>query len=133
MAKTKHHVYSTLSSDMRYATYAPGGADMQIEADAVFIAGKVNVADARLITPRGAVTTVTAEQLELLEANPVFRLHRENGFVSVSTAAVDPEVAAADMAGRDKSAPLVDADLADTPALTNAPDTKAAPARGRKA
>jgi len=106
------YVFSTLSSNMDYTNHVDGGADLPIELPPVHIKGGAGVADARIITPRGVVTEVTDEQLEYLEANPVFRVHKANGFIIVETKKADPEKVAADMTGRDQSAPMVPEDLA---------------------
>lgn len=108
---SKIFVYSTLTCDQRYTNYVPGGGDLPVPVGSVFVKGGTGVADARLVTPRGVVTEVTEEELAILEANADFNLHRKNGFVEVSASKVDPEKAAADMEGRDASAPLVPADL----------------------
>jgi len=61
------------------------------------------VASKHFVTPEGVVTQVTDKQLELLEANEVFRLHRSNGFLKVhrsekmDTSGLTPE---------DESAPI---------------------------
>lgn len=107
----KIYVYSTLSSDQIYTQTRPGGGDLPVVERDVFIAGKANIPDRRLITPRGVVTAVTAEELELLRGNEVFKLHEANGFISVSDKHVDPEVAASGMVTRDQSAPLEDGDF----------------------
>ena len=65
------------------------------------------MANDRLITPRGVVTEITEEQADYLRANKVFQLHEKNGFVQISDAKTDPDKAAADMTGRDQSAPEV--------------------------
>jgi hypothetical protein len=127
------YVYSTLSSDVNYTNYAQGGGDLPIELPGILIKGGAGVANDRLVTPRGVATPVTDEQLEQLRANEVFKLHEKNGFVQVSQSKIDPDVAAADMTGRDQSAPIVPQDLADDlqPASVGgeSPDDDAAPAR----
>lgn len=110
----KLYVYSTLTNDQRYRNYAQGGKnDMPRPIGEVFIAGGTGVAtnDNRMWTPRGVVTEITEEDRAILENNSDFKLHRENGFVEISEVLVDPEKAAADMTGRDESAPLVPQDL----------------------
>lgn len=106
-----HYVYSTLSAPQEYTTYHSGAADLPQAVQSVFIAGGANVADKRLVTPRGVVTKVTDEELKALETNEVFKLHKANGFISVGAAKKDPEVVAADMTSRDDAAPLVDGDF----------------------
>lgn len=107
----EYYIYSTLTDSMNYTTYREGGADIPLIEGNVTIHGGTNVPDKFLRTPQGVVTPVTEAELELLKANQVFQLHEKNGFIKISEKKVDPEVAAADMEGRDKSAPLVDADF----------------------
>lgn len=128
------YIFSTLASDIAYTNHLPGGADMPIELPPVVIKGGAGVMNARIVTPRGVMTEVTEEQLEYLRANEVFKLHEKNGFVMVSTTATDPDKAAADMTGRDNSAPMVPQDLpADSqPAAVGGVEQDAEPATGRK-
>lgn len=108
----KFYVYSTLTGDVQYTNFRQGGGDIPVAEVAVTIQGGAGVANDRFVTPRGVVTTVTEEQVEHLRANKVFQLHEQNGFVQISEAQVDPDKAAADMTGRDDSAPLVPQDMA---------------------
>lgn len=105
-----NYVYSTLANDNRYAVYVKGGADLPRVARTILVKGGAGVADSRLVTPRGVVTTVTDDELESLLDSKVFNRHLERGFVTVSTAKEDPEAVAADMASRDASAPVVPED-----------------------
>jgi hypothetical protein len=107
----KLYVYSTLASDVLYQNHAPGGADLPIVVSEVLVKGGAGVANDRLITPRGVATEVTEQQAEALRANPVFVMHEKNGFVQISDSRVDADIAAADMTGRDSSAPIVPEDL----------------------
>ena len=103
----KHYVYSTLTATTEYAEYsASGGGGLNRPERSVVIQGGSNVATKNLVTPLGVVTPVTSEELDFLRKHPLFRQHLENGFLRISEAAVDPEVAAADMQSRDLSAPL---------------------------
>ena len=110
MSKT-FYVYSTLAADTEYVTYREGGGDMPVPESSVVIKGGAGVANDRFVTPRGVVTSVTEEQLQKLQQNKVFQLHEKNGYVQYSEAIVDPDKAAADMTGRDESAPVVPQDL----------------------
>lgn len=112
--KPKHdyYVYSTLAAPMDYTIYNAGGADLPVVEGAIRIEGGANIPDKFLRTPDGAVVTgITEDQLTALKTVPLFQLHEKNGFIRVSDKDVDTEVMAADMEGRDKSAPLVDADF----------------------
>lgn len=109
----KLYVYSTLAADVAYTNHQPGGGDLPIELPPVLVKGGAGVANDRFITPRGVVTEITEEDGEYLRANKLFQLHEKNGYVEISSAKVDPEKAAADMTGRDNSAPIVPEALAD--------------------
>ncbi len=96
------YVYSTISADVDYTC----------ENDVVIrIAGKANVANRNIITPRGMVTKVTDEQLAELKKNHVFQLHLENGFLTIEKSKADRDKVASDMTGRDKSAPDTTEDM----------------------
>jgi hypothetical protein len=103
-------VYSTLTCDQRYTLWVKGGADLPVEAGFVLVKGGSNVADGRLITPIGVRTEISDEEYALLLDSEVFKLHVDNGFVTVEEKKVDPEVVAADLNTRDASAPITDAD-----------------------
>lgn len=102
-------VYSTLATDTRYALYGAAG---NIEKD-VLIKGGAGVANDRLVTLKGIATRISAEEKELLEANGVFKIHADNGFVKIESVKEDAEVVAADMTAKDKSAPLTPDDFVD--------------------
>ena len=106
----KLYVFSTLASDVAYTNHAQGGGDLPIDLPPVVIKGGAGVANERIVTPRGVATEVTEEQVEYLRANQVFQLHEKNGFVMVSETNGDPDKVAADMTGRDISAPVVPQD-----------------------
>lgn len=130
----KLFIFSTLASDVAYTNHAQGGADMPIDLPPVLIKGGAGVANDRIVTPRGVATTVTEGQVEYLRANQVFQLHEKNGFVMVSDTYADPDIVAADMTGRDNSAPVVPQDniAADAETIVGgeAVATDAAPATG---
>lgn len=107
-----YYVFSTLAADVSYDAYRKGAGDLPVKSSSVTIKGGTGIADARLMTPHGAIATrVSDEELENLTQNPVFKAHVENGFISILKSETNGEVAAADMVGRDVSAPLVDADF----------------------
>lgn len=113
------YVFSTLSSDMRYQNHQPGGADLPVVIADVFVAGGAGVANDRLMTPRGVMTKVTEQEAEALRSNPIFKMHEQNGFVQISAAEGNPDKVAADMTGRDQSAPVVPQDLSPKDQPTN--------------
>lgn len=89
------YIYSTLSADVVYTT----------EAGDILIAGGANIPDQHLLTPYGKVTKVTDEQYEALQKVEVFKIHVDNGYIRADKAKEDAEKVAADMTGRDESAP----------------------------
>lgn len=115
-----HYVYSTLSADVHYTTYHKPEvlngriADVPRVDKVVKIRGGANVAPVgirRLETPLGIATKVTDEEMEILNNHPVFKTHKDNGYITHRKSKVDAEVAAADMESRDISAPIVEADM----------------------
>ena len=130
----KLYVFSTLASDVAYTNHAQGGGDLPIDLPPVVIKGGAGIANERIVTPRGVATEVTEEQVEYLRANQVFQLHEKNGFVMVSESYADPDTVAADMTGRDISAPIVPQDniAADAQTVVGGEEvaTDAAPASG---
>lgn len=118
-------VYSTLTNDNVYNDYTTDGEGNKFHPrliKSILIKGGANRADKKLVTPFGVVTNVSDEDLAILEKNEVFQTHVKNGYIKVQKSKADPEVVAADMQGRDESAPLVDADLVDN---ANEDETKA--------
>lgn len=105
------YVFSTLSTDQDYTLWAKGGSDLPVSMGHVLIKGGANVARKDLVTPYGVVTEVTEEQLKLLMSDDVFNRHKQRGFIRVEEVSADPEKVAADMEGRDKSAPIVPNDF----------------------
>ena len=95
------YIYSTISADVDYTT----------DAGVIRIAGKANVANSNIITPRGMASKVTDEQYAALKKNHVFQMHAENGFLTAEIHKEDPEKVAANMQGRDKSAPDTTEDM----------------------
>lgn len=135
MSKAKmFYIFSTLASDVAYTNHAQGGGDMPIDLPPVVVKGGAGVMNDRIITPRGVATEVTEEQVEYLRANPVFKLHEKNGFVMVSDTYADPDTVAADMTGRDVSAPVVPQDniAPDATTVVGGQAEESAPGRKRK-
>jgi len=106
-----NYIYSTLTCDNAYATYADNGnKDVPVVKRSVLIRGGHGVANKQLMTPRGVVTMINDEELELLEKNPSFQKHVERGFLTVEKREIAPEKVADDMAEKDRSAPLTPED-----------------------
>lgn len=107
---SKIYIYSTLTADQIYTSYKTSPNGVPTATSKVLIKGGANLMTKHMVTPRGVVTEVTAEELAELRNNEVFKLHQANGFIQVSEAKTDVEKAVSDMAGRDQSAPLVEQD-----------------------
>lgn len=106
-----HHIFSTLTSDQLYTKYEQSGNDLPRVVAQVLIKGGTGVANDRLVTPRGVATSVDDSQMAVLMDVEAFTNHVKAGFLTVSDSKEDPEKVAADMQGRDGSAPLVPQDL----------------------
>lgn len=107
---SKIYIYSTLTSDQIYTNYKASPNGVPQATSKIFVKGGANLMTKHMVTPRGVVTEVTAEELAELRNNEVFKLHQANGFIQVSEAKTDVEKAVSDMVGRDQSAPLVEQD-----------------------
>jgi len=105
-------VYSTLSSDQMYTQWAQSkdGSPNTVQSE-VLIAGKANLADKHMITPKGVVTKITAEQHDMLSKNDAFVRHKEAGYLLVEQIEANPDKVAKDMKPKDGSAPLVASDF----------------------
>lgn len=113
------YVYSTATASGSYCHYekvpsnpdnrgAPGHNKLLKK---VTINGGANVATKHLVTPRGAVTEVSDEDLEFLMQHAAFKRHMEAGFLSVDKKKVDPDKKALDMTPEDDSAPVTPKDF----------------------
>lgn len=107
-----NYVYSTLSCDNSYTNYRSNHSnDMPVVHERVLIKGGANIATKLFGTPAGVMTSVSDNELEILEKNPVFQTHKDKGFITVRKSQVDVERAASDMEAKDSSAPVVPQDL----------------------
>ena len=89
------YIYSTLAADVVYTTLAGD----------ILIHGGANVPDQHLLTPYGKMTKISDDEYAALKDNHVFQLHVENGHIRADKHKEDPDKIAADMTGRDESAP----------------------------
>ena len=101
-------ILSTLSSDVIYTLYDKTPSGITVAAKSVKIAGGTGVIDKRLVTPEGVTTSITDAELEVLEQNPVFKKHVENGFIKVTKSS---KTNTKDMEKKDKSAQLTPDDF----------------------
>lgn len=98
------YIYSTLSNNQLY----------KLDDDReILIAGRANVANKNLITPKGVMTAVDDDIYQQLVKVRVFEAHKRNGFITVSTAKADPEEVAKDMQAKDASAQATEEDIAE--------------------
>lgn len=117
----KVYVFSTLANDQKYQNWISGGNDIPSKGHSVLIKGGTGVANQRLITPLGVMTEIEEVDLEELEKNQVFKMHKEKGFITVQRKKAEAEKVAADMNLKDESAPLTDSDYKED----EAPKTRA--------
>ena len=110
------YVYSTLTADQVYPVYERGRDPKQLpkETKRFFVNGLCNVLNPKtMMTPRGAVTQFTAEELKELEKIGAFQRHKEAGYLTVETTREDPAKVAKNMTAKDASAQLTDSDFED--------------------
>lgn len=106
------YVYSTLAAAVTYRGFQKTEGDVPVPSEGVTINGGSGVmARKSLETPQGVATRVTAEQLEILNSDPVFQMHKKNGYIKVSEHHAEPEAVASDMESRDASAQLQEGDF----------------------
>ncbi len=107
------YVFSTLTGDQEYTLWAKKDPkEVPTPTKAILIAGGANVMGKHLRTAQGVATSVTKEELELLEDNDAFKRHKDRGFITVGQKAEDADkVAQSSMAPKDKSAPLTEKDF----------------------
>ena len=113
------YVYSTATCPIVYAVYEQNtNKDLGVikkRPDGTKIAITINgghgVANKHFVTPRGAVTSVSDEDMEILLQDKLFKKHMDAGFMSYEKKEVSPEKKADTMAEKDGSAPLTPADF----------------------
>lgn len=120
------YITSTMSASVSYAIYGKTAGGLSVIKKEIVIEGGANVMNKKLLaTPNGVVTKVTDEDLALLEEHPLFKIHKENGFVRVSKSNPQEDVMkvdTGDMQDKDASAQRVDSDY--TKKGKKAPKTK---------
>ena len=88
------YIISKLSSDTDYVVYGDVTGGKKVILKHILIKGGAGVTDKKtLLLPGGFATEVSEEDLELLEKNPVFQIHKKNGHVSVMHNATKYEAA----------------------------------------
>jgi len=108
-----------------YCRYVKGPSDLPFVEKKVTVKGGTGIRaehngkDNGVTTPRGVLTEVNDEDLALLEENPVFKMHKENGFIivvkeprkTIEKATLEMEKVVADMKPKDKSAQKIKEDF----------------------
>lgn len=134
-------VASTLATDVKYTLWqpkskdAPGGPNTALKH--VTIHGGHGVAHKRanggLETPIGMITSVTDDELELLNKDEVFQTHMKNGYVRIikSDTEISSEKAAKDLEAKEPSAPLDDADFKEGGRAGDTKDLKLSLGKGK--
>ena len=107
------HIYSTISANQEYRGYNEG--KVKTVKWKVMVEGGANIAGKNLITPKGVLTTVTDEEMGLLETDPTFKRHVDRGFITFEKKKVDIEDVVKNMEKKDNSAPKVAEDFKDAP------------------
>lgn len=102
------YIYSTASCSTDYAIYKKNSSrDLGLVERKITIKGGANVATKfpNIYTPKGVVTRVSDEDLAILEQDPNFIQHRDNGFLTIDKKEIEIEKVVGDMQKQDKSAP----------------------------
>lgn len=108
------YVYSTLSNDHSYAVYKGDLDPKQINhpVKTITIKGGANVAGkTNLIAPKGVVTIVSKDDLEILKGLKSFQRHVKKKFIYFDEKKTDVDRVAKDMEPKDRSAQLTDDDF----------------------
>ena len=101
------YVYSTASASVNITL--EWGPDM-LPKRFVTIKGGHGVADKHFWTPQGVMTEIPDDIADELENNPEFQAMVKAGFATLEAKRTDPEKVAANLEGRDGSAPIVPQD-----------------------
>lgn len=112
------YIYSTLTSDQEYRGYT-ANKDVPAVKWSVTIKGGANIATKNLVTPKGTLTTVTDEEMALLETSASFKRHVERGFLTIEKKKAEVEEVAKNMKKKDQSAPKQAEDFAAGSVTTN--------------
>lgn len=106
-----NYVHSTASQDMIYPIYAEGRHNQAKVVKEILIKGRANVTDPHtLVTPTGAVTAISDEDLALLKKSEAFQRHCLHGFMKVMQD--KSELDTSDLQKRDNSSQLQDFEYA---------------------
>jgi hypothetical protein len=106
-----NYIYSTMTDSVNYTFYEQNeNRDVNTIIKQILIKGGANLPDKHFITPLGVVTSVSDDDLEWLESNPVFQQHKKAGFITIHKKKVDIEKVVCNMTHRDEASPLTPED-----------------------
>jgi hypothetical protein len=114
-----YFVYSTATNSIAYTLYEKNAsrefAVAQKKSDGkrfvVVINGGHGVANKFVVTPKGVVTQVSDEDMDMLLNDVSFQRHLKAGFMCYDKKEVSPEKMAENMTQKDGSAPITDEDF----------------------
>lgn len=116
-----YYVYSTLAADTEYGTYVTAPNGEKVRDQRVVISGGAGVSRAwdvrnknNFVTLKGVLTIITDEQYEALNQDPVFELHKKNGYIRAEKKEIKVDTAITSMQLRDVSAPRSEGDFGNT-------------------
>ena len=104
-------IYSTLTAPQSYNIHVEKPDGTHAVARSIVINGGHGLTNRYELLLQGASTDVSADDLELLEKHPVFKIHKDNGFVRIDKAGLELEKAISDLEQRDKSSPVTEQDI----------------------
>lgn len=120
-----YYVYSTATCPISYSVYVKNAStDLGViqkrpngKPLTVVINGGHGVANKFFVTPRGAVTQVSDEDMEILLQDKNFKRHMDAGFMSYEQKLVETEKKADEMAEKDRSAPITPEDYIESDSI----------------
>lgn len=109
------YIVSTMANSVEYCKYDNSRKDINVLLDSVVIQGKTGTIDKKLLyTEGGVITPVNEQQYEWLKDNPLFQLHKNNGYIKVERTKLGAESKAEKVADvKDKGSQLTEKDFAD--------------------
>ena len=105
------YIFSTLTGGQDYCLYERISNGNVILKKKISINGGANVANKKLYTPKGVVTSVSDEDYEVLKQISEFNNHVARGFLKVQKTKQDADEAVHDLQEKDATAPLTDQSL----------------------
>lgn len=100
------YIYSTLTNGTDYAVYSDSkNQDIPVVRKMISIKGGANLANKVLMTPKGAVTEVSDEEMEMLLKDYHFQNHVKHGHITYEKKEISVDKAVVNMNPKDESAP----------------------------